>query len=140
MLVAHDALAPLQRASWPAPGPDDQRDLDFARKFDLPVRVVGLNQRLDPAETGVATPGVASPGNFGSFLTARRKKPAIERIVAELETKGVGKGVNYRLRDWLLSRQRFWGAPIFRLRIALIRRSSGTGRRVAGVIARPARC
>jgi leucyl-tRNA synthetase len=90
----------------------DQRDLDFALKFGIPVRVVVATDEADPAVTGVATAGDGVHVNSGA-LDGTGKAEAITRIVAELESNGTGKGaVNYRLRDWLLSRQRFWGAPI----------------------------
>ncbi|MDP9445251.1 MAG: leucine--tRNA ligase, partial [Actinomycetota bacterium] len=90
----------------------DQRDLDFARAFDLPVRVVVDTGQPDPAETGVATAGDGVLVNSGPY-DGLRKEEAIEQVVADLEARGGGKGaVNYRLRDWLLSRQRFWGALI----------------------------
>jgi leucyl-tRNA synthetase len=90
----------------------DQRDLDFARKFGLPVRVVVATDQPDPAETGAATPGDGVLVNSGP-LDGLSKREAIDRITEILAEKGLGKAaVNYRLRDWLLSRQRYWGTPI----------------------------
>ena len=90
----------------------DQRDLDFARAFDLPVKVVLETGAEDPAATGVATPGEGRLVNSGP-LDGLTKAEAISRIIGVLEEKGLGHGtVNFRLRDWLLSRQRFWGTPI----------------------------
>ena len=90
----------------------DQRDLDFALKFGLPVQVVVATDQPDPAATGVATPGDGVLVNSGP-LDGLPKREAIGRIIEILADKGLGKAaVNYRLRDWLLSRQRFWGTPI----------------------------
>jgi leucyl-tRNA synthetase len=90
----------------------DQRDLDFARKFGLPVRVVVASGDADPLESGVATTGDGVHINSGP-LDGLGKVDSIAAIVGQLEEAGAGKGAtNYRLRDWLLSRQRFWGAPI----------------------------
>jgi len=90
----------------------DQRDLDFARKFGLPVQVVLDTGSVDPALTGMATPGEGTLVNSGP-LDGLSKQDAIARIVEILAERGLGRSaVNYRLRDWLLSRQRFWGAPI----------------------------
>jgi leucyl-tRNA synthetase len=90
----------------------DQRDLDFARKFGLPVQVVLDTRSVDPALTGMATPGEGTLVNSGP-LDGLSKQDAIARIVEILAERGLGRSaVNYRLRDWLLSRQRFWGAPI----------------------------
>jgi leucyl-tRNA synthetase len=90
----------------------DQRDLDFARKFGLPVRVVLDTGSPDPATTGIATPGEGTLINSGP-LNGLSKQEAIARIIEILAERELGRSaVNYRLRDWLLSRQRFWGAPI----------------------------
>ena len=90
----------------------DQRDLDFAKAMKLPVRVVIDTGLEDPNTTGVATSGDGKVNNSGS-ITGLGKDAAITQIIKELEGKKVGKATkNYRLRDWLISRQRFWGTPI----------------------------
>ncbi|MDP9883979.1 leucyl-tRNA synthetase [Sinomonas atrocyanea] len=90
----------------------DQRDLDFAKAFGLPVRAVLDTGEEDPAATGVATSGEGTIINSGP-LDGLSKAEGIARAIEVVEAAGTGEGtVNYRLRDWLLSRQRFWGAPI----------------------------
>jgi leucyl-tRNA synthetase len=90
----------------------DQRDLDFARAFDLPVRVVVDTGEDDPSITGVATTGDGLLVNSGP-LDGLDKGAAIARIVELLAEGDRGShAVNYRMRDWLISRQRYWGTPI----------------------------
>lgn len=89
----------------------DQRDLDFARAFDLPVRVV-VDAGEDPAVTGEATADDGLHVNSGP-LDGLNKEDAIAKIIEILAERGTGKeAVNFRLRDWLISRQRYWGTPI----------------------------
>ena len=90
----------------------DQRDLDFARTFGLPVRVVVDTGEGDPAVSGIATHGDGTLVNSGP-IDGLDKFAAIARMTEILAGQGEGRAaVSYRLRDWLVSRQRFWGTPI----------------------------
>ena len=96
----------------------DQRDFEFARKYGLPVRPV-----VQPVEGGKPVPlrgesmteaweGDGVLVNSGPY-DGLSKQEAIERIAADLAERGLGgPAVTYRLRDWLISRQRYWGCPI----------------------------
>jgi leucyl-tRNA synthetase len=86
----------------------DGRDLEFARKFDLPVRVV-VQAPAGVESLGFVGDGVSVNSDFLSNLPTPEAKKA---IIAWLKEKELGRGrVNYKLRDWLFSRQRYWGEP-----------------------------
>ncbi len=111
----------------------DQRDLDFAIRFDLPVKVVvdtnapvtgsipvitpemiaaGDIPVLDPVESGTALVGQGRIINSGP-LDGLNRTNAITRVIELLQAAGTGRAAKtYRLRDWLISRQRYWGTPI----------------------------
>ena len=93
----------------------DQRDLEFARKYSLPVIPVVLPPDADPATFAIANEAFTGDGKaFNSdFLDGLDVARAKRRAIETLEKQGDGRGtVAYRLRDWGISRQRYWGCPI----------------------------
>ncbi|MGN1413633.1 MAG: leucine--tRNA ligase [Anaerovoracaceae bacterium] len=92
----------------------DQRDFDFAKKFNLEIIPVvdPQNPEIDLYNLKEAFVAEGTMINSGEF-NGLNNRDAIEKVAAYLEEKGIGKKtVNYRLRDWLISRQRYWGCPI----------------------------
>ena len=92
----------------------DQRDFEFARKYNIAIRIViqGEDSPADAEKMSVAYTGPGRMINSGKYdrLSYEEGK---KQIVSYMESQGIGKAtVNFRLRDWLISRQRYWGAPI----------------------------
>jgi leucyl-tRNA synthetase len=93
----------------------DERDFEFATKFGLPIKPVVLPQGADPATFALAGEAFTGDGTIfnSGFLDGLAVPAAKRRVIEELEKTGQGTGVvNWRLRDWGISRQRYWGCPI----------------------------
>ncbi|MEA3396216.1 MAG: leucine--tRNA ligase, partial [Chloroflexota bacterium] len=95
----------------------DERDFEFAQKFDLHIPIVIETQEwVDegrPLPLPHAYPGEGRMINSGDFDGTPAPHPAVEQVTAWLAEQGQGQtAINYKLRDWLISRQRYWGAPI----------------------------
>lgn len=93
----------------------DQRDLDFARKYGLSVKPVVLPPDADPAEFEVGTEAYVGPGKIynSDFLDGLSVEDAKTAVADRLQAAGNGeKTTTYRLRDWGVSRQRYWGCPV----------------------------
>ena len=93
----------------------DQRDLDFSRKFGLNVVPVVLPPDADPASFSVGNEAYVGPGSIfnSDFLNGLEVDAAKRAAIDALKQRGIGEGVvNWRLRDWGVSRQRYWGCPI----------------------------
>lgn len=90
----------------------DERDFEFARKYDIDIKEVispdgNIHPSLDTAYTGEGI--MVNSGRFDGMDS----KAGTKEIISHLEEQGIGKSeVNFKLRDWLISRQRYWGAPI----------------------------
>ena len=93
----------------------DQRDLDFARKYDLPVLPVVLPTGEDPSTFQIGKEAYVGPGKIfnSEFLDGMDVEAAKAEAIDRIEKAGQGQGATvYRLRDWGVSRQRYWGCPI----------------------------
>ena len=93
----------------------DQRDLDFARRYGRPVLPVVLPPGADPKTFAIGAEAYVGDGTMinSELLDGLTIEAAEEKIADLLEERGIGaRKVNYRLRDWLISRQRYWGCPI----------------------------
>ncbi len=93
----------------------DQRDLDFARKYDLPVKPVVLPPGEDAATFAIGKDAYTGPGVLinSRFLDGLSSEAALTAAIEELKKRGAGEATTqYRLRDWGVSRQRYWGCPI----------------------------
>jgi len=93
----------------------DQRDFEFARKYDITVRVVIQPSDIDPIDSDSMTEAVEAKGEMVNSgpLTGTPGDQSFDSTIAYLHERELGeRAVNYRLRDWLISRQRYWGAPI----------------------------
>jgi leucyl-tRNA synthetase len=114
MFVADYVLMEYGTGAIMAVPAHDSRDYEFARAFDLPLRRVieGTDPEAARDEEGLPYPGDGPMVASGRF-DGQHNREAYEEIVAWLASEGRGDAaVNYRLRDWLVSRQRYWGAPI----------------------------
>jgi leucyl-tRNA synthetase len=112
--VANFALMTYGTGAVMAVPAHDQRDFEFARKYDIPIKVVIApeDEELDAATLQQAYTDAGTMRESGPF-SGRNNRAAMPEIIAWLAEQGHGEAtINYRLRDWLISRQRYWGAPI----------------------------
>ena len=109
MFVADYVLMEYGTGAIMAVPAHDERDYEFAVKFGLQIRRSSIDGRHDAAFVARDDGPLVNSGRFDGM----HNREAFDEIVEWLESEGKGKpAINYRLRDWLLSRQRYWGCPI----------------------------
>jgi leucyl-tRNA synthetase len=115
--IANFVLAEYGTGAIMAVPAHDQRDFEFARKYGLPIRVVVVSDPSDPSQRDQARLTEATT-NYGTLVdsgpySGQKAPDVIGRMIRDAEERGIGKGeVQYRLKDWGISRQRYWGTPI----------------------------
>ena len=116
--VANFVLAEYGTGAIMAVPAHDERDFEFARKYDLPVQIVVRGGReSEQLDSRLPSPSAATT-NYGTLVNSGpwdgQEAPAVmTKMIADAEKRGIGKGeIQYRLKDWGISRQRYWGTPI----------------------------
>ncbi len=114
LYIANFVLAEYGTGALMAVPAHDQRDFLFAKKYNIPIKVVIQRPETD-LDSETMNEAYVEEGNLvdSDDFTGLNNKKAMKEIIKYAEEKGIGEGkVNYRLKDWLISRQRYWGNPI----------------------------